>query len=548
MLSPPPLLDIMQEKPALLLVTSLALSLLVLGVLQTMLISDNDLFNFESIMLKRAAQAAWELEDTGTADLERAEAIRNAMRHAWHGYEMYAWGADELRPETKEGKFGVLGGMNGFNGLGASIIDAMSTLHVMGLHAEFERAHAWVAENMTFDSGNRQSVSFFETTIRVLGGLMAAYDLSGATMFLQKAEELGTRLSPVFNGSAAGILTNNAALPWSDVSYSNEAVPLAELGSNLIEFGTLGRRTGNETFVRIAEDGLRFLHARYAMQPLLGTTVTRRDGKIADARRTIGAPVDSYFEYLLKYWILGGKVDNHWRDRWVNATDAALSELLVRSKSGSIVFTGEVNPGGHPSNKLTHLGCFYPGNVALGVISGAVTGEKAQKYLEFAESMGKACFQLYNATATGLGADQAVVNLETGEVTPTEMKYFQRPEVVESLFYLWRATHNDIYRNWGWQIVTAIEKHVRQPGGYSGCYNVQMLPATSDNVQQSWFLAETLKYLFLLFSDDSVMPLDRWVFNTEAHPVKVAVRNEYEAWVDWDWLKERATKIFYTTP
>lgn len=527
----------MQEKPALLLVMSLALSLLALGVLQTMLIADNDLFNFDSVRLKRASQAAWELQDTGTADLERAQVVRNAMRHAWHGYEKYAWGADELRPESKEGKFGVLGGMNGFNGLGASIIDAMSTLHVMGLHEEFERAHAWVAENMTFASENKQRVSFFETTIRVLGGLMAAYDLSGAKMFLQKAEDLGNRLSPVFNGSAAGILTNNAALPWSDVSYSNDAVPLAELGSNLIEFGTLGRRTGNETFVRLAEDGLRFLHAKYETQPLLGTTISRRDGSVADARHTIGAPVDSYFEYLLKYWILGGKVDDHWRQRWVNATDEALKELLVRPKKGNIVFTSEVSsPGAQPSNKLTHLGCFYPGNVALGVISGAVTGEKALSYLEFAESMGKACFQLYNSTATGLGADQATVDMETGEVRPTEVKYFQRPEVVESLFYLWRATHKNIYREWGWQIMTAIETHVRKPGGYSGCYNVQMVPATSDDVQQSWFLAETLKYLFLLFSDDSVMPLDRWVFNTEAHPVRASIRSQFEAWADWSWF------------
>ena len=73
-------------------------------------------------------------------DPERAEAVRRAMKHAWHGYERYAWGADELRPASKQGKSGVTGGMNGFNGLGASIVDAMSTLHVMGFHDEFQRS------------------------------------------------------------------------------------------------------------------------------------------------------------------------------------------------------------------------------------------------------------------------------------------------------------------------------------------------------------------------------------------------------------------------
>jgi len=65
----------------------------------------------------------------------------------------------------------------------------------------------------------------------------------------------------------------------------------------------------------------------------------------------------------------------------------------------------------------------------------------------------------------------------------------------------------------------ALEKHCRiHSGGFSGIKDVYDQSAPKDDIQQSFLIAETLKYLFLLYSDDSVLPLDRWVFNTEAHP------------------------------
>jgi len=178
---------------------------------------------------------------------------------------MYAWGADELLPLSKSGKFGVMGSLSGFSGLGASIVDAMSTLYLMDLHPEFERALAWVTANMSFSPPIKEekTMSFFESTIRLLGGLLAAHDLSGHQIFLDKALDLGSRILPAFDGWHTGILTNDVQLPWTHVSYAQHSVLLAELGSNLIEFGTLSSRTGNETFRLKAESGLRFLHAKH---------------------------------------------------------------------------------------------------------------------------------------------------------------------------------------------------------------------------------------------------------------------------------------------
>lgn len=521
--------------------SAVLLTLLALGGIEYLCVRQLDLLEDKEFVLERAAVAAWSSPDLGLEDPERVAAVRNAMAHAWHGYETYAWGADELQPVSKVGKFGILGGGGGFQGLGASVIDAMSTLKLMGFEDEFERAHAWVAENMTFDSPKPQSVSFFETVIRVLGGLMAAHDLSGSRLFLDRADDLARRIAPVFQSSSTGIATNGAQLPQTRPAPDDYGIALAEAGSNLIEFGTLARRTGNDTYRKLSEAGMRFLHAKHQSTPLLGTSVQRQTGGIADQALTVAAPVDSYYEYLLKYWILGGKRDGHWRERWINATDAALDSLLVQinGTTANWTFVGELPYRGAPvSNTVTHLGCFYPGNVALGVISGAAWGDRAERYLDFAEKMMAACYQLYNATKTGLGADGAVIDEITGKVEITGRHYLQRPEVVESLFYLWRATHDRKYRDWGWNIFQAMEKYAKKAAGYSGTYDVEEVPSPPpDDVQQSWFLAETLKYLFLLFSDDGVLPLDEWVFNTEAHPMRVWA--EVPApWLEWGWLEE----------
>jgi mannosyl-oligosaccharide alpha-1,2-mannosidase len=470
------------------------------------------------------------------ADGPKSEFVRDMMSWAWTGYETYAWGMDELNPVSKTGQLGVTGGFAGFSGLGATLVDAMSTLHLMEMEDEFDRAKEWVAEKMDFERQGRQDISFFETTIRLMGGLLSAYDLSGDRVLLDMAQDLGERIEAVFDGERSGILVNKASLPFTVAqSARDEEVLLAELGSNLIEWGTLGDRTGRVEFIMKAEAGVRFAHARNNDTYLLGEGLSRSTGEMF-GRITMGAPADSYYEYLLKYWILGGKTDDHWRERWVNCMDSALRELRLTTANGRYSLLGEKRVfNSEASPVFGHLTCFLPGNIALGVMSGAVVGEKAEKYLEFSKDMMKTCYQLYNQSATGLGADSGKLNLDTEEVTLSGVRYMQRPEVVESLFYMWRATHDQIYRDWGWSIVQAIEKYCKVDGGYSGVVNVNAEKARLDDKQQSWFLAETLKYLYLLFSDDSVIDLDAWVFNTEAHPVRASIPKE-SPWVDWDYL------------
>ena len=97
-----------------------------------------------------------------------------------------------------------------------------------------------------------------------------------------------------------------------------------------------------------------------------------------------------------------------------------------------------------------------------------------------------------------------------------------RPEAVESLFMLYRATGDQKYREWGWEMFQSFEKHCKVPGGgYSGLVDVREPIPRKNDKQESFWLAETLKYFYLLFSPESVLPLDAFVLNTEAHPLRV---------------------------
>ncbi|KAJ2048968.1 mannosyl-oligosaccharide alpha-1,2-mannosidase [Coemansia sp. S2] len=104
-----------------------------------------------------------------------------------------------------------------------------------------------------------------------------------------------------------------------------------------------------------------------------------------------------------------------------------------------------------------------------------------------------------------------------------DSRYILRPETLETLFILYRVTGDPKYQEWGWNIFLAIEKHAKVEAGYAGVQDVYSESSTSNHIDamESFFLAETLKYLYLLFSPTDVISLDEYVFNTEAHPFRI---------------------------
>lgn len=149
-----------------------------------------------------------------------------------------------------------------------------------------------------------------------------------------------------------------------------------------------------------------------------------------------------------------------------------------------------------------------------------------QHWLKMGEEIGETCYQSYKRSPNGIGPEsfrftpfKSKDNLKA--TSRNEKYYLLRPEVIETYFYLWRLTKNQKWRDYGWEAAQNINQHCRAEAGFSGLKDVYAVPPVQDDLQQSFFFAETLKYLYLLFSDDELLDLDDWVFNTEAHPLRI---------------------------
>jgi hypothetical protein len=434
-------------------------------------------------------------------DDQRRDVVVKAIKDSWEGYKKYAWGWDEFAPISRRTSNWGQG-----SGIGATIIDALDTLLIAGLDKEADEAIEWAEQTLTFDQPIK--LSMFETTIRVLGGLLSAYQITGRPKLLDQASSLGTRLSRGFD-TPSGLPDNYVNLKTGHhegAAWNGGAAILSELGSLQMEYYTLS--------VADPKTAGMFNKARKAIEkvePSCGDGYCPRmfsGGFGNGAHAGLGSFGDSFYEYLLKQWLLSGRKDELYLRMWTKAAAHTIST--------STTVGGRFVPNGRETgNTVEHLACFSGGLFALSYIH----TENAE-HLDFAKKVGDTCHAMYQ-TETGLAPDVAVVD-GNGEFRSTDAKYILRPETVETYFYLWRATHDPKYRDWGFEVMKAINKHLKIDGaGYAGAINVHAVPARhNDNMETFWF-AETLKYLYLLFSEDEKIDLHRWVFNTEAHPFRI---------------------------
>ncbi|KAL3528500.1 hypothetical protein ACH5RR_007822 [Cinchona calisaya] len=445
---------------------------------------------------------------------QRREKVKDAMIHAWSSYEKYAWGQDELQPQTKNG-------VDSFGGLGATLIDSLDTLYIMGLDEQFQRAREWVANSLDFNKNYDASV--FETTIRVVGGLLSAYDLSGDKIFLEKAQDIADRLLPAWD-SPSGIpynIINLARGNPHNPQWTGGNSILADSGTEQLEFIALSQRTGNPKYQQKVENVILELNKIFPADGLLPIYINPERSTTSYSTITFGAMGDSFYEYLLKVWIQGNKTATvkHYREMWETSMKGLLS-LVKRTTPSSFTYICEKN-GDSLTDKMDELACFAPGMLALG--SSGYAPDESQKFLSLAEELAWTCYNFYQSTPTKLAGENYFFS-EGQDMSVGTSWNILRPETVESLFYLWRLTGNETYREWGWNIFEAFEKNSHIESGYVGLKDVNT--GVKDNKMQSFFLAETFKYLYLLFSPSSVIPLDEWVFNTEAHPIKIKTRHD----------------------
>lgn len=250
---------------------------------------------------------------------------------------------------------------------------------------------------------------------------------------------------------------------------------------------------------------------------------------------SVGAMGDSFYEYLLKLWLLNRNKENlskfdreQFKTRnkanlrmLVDVLRAINSNLVQTSQSSHLVYVGEYKSG-RVEKRMDHLACFSAGLFSMTAheVDSLDANEKSL-FMNLAKNITNTCHESYIRSPTHIGPE--AFHFERPETEAMALKqnekyYILRPEVIEAYFYMWRLTKEQKYRDWAWDAVKAFEKHCRTENGYSGIRDVYNVESEKDDVQQSFFFAETLKYLFLIFSDDTVLPLDKYVLNTEAHP------------------------------
>lgn len=242
---------------------------------------------------------------------------------------------------------------------------------------------------------------------------------------------------------------------------------------------------------------------------------------------SLGALADSFYEYLLKLWIYKNSPSENEKllDTYLKAMDAAQQKMLLTSPVSNLVYFAEFKAGYRLDKKMDHLACFTGGLFGLTAKYVASLPEsKRTHYMNLAKNITHTCHESYVRTPTHIGPESFHFERKEQEavaVKNQEKYYILRPEVIESYFYMWRLTKEQKYRDWAWDAAMAIEKHCRTETGYAGLRDVYEPHPATDDVQQSFFFAETLKYLYLIFSDDHVLPLDKYVLNTEAHPFRI---------------------------
>uniref|UniRef100_A0A3Q3BA87 alpha-1,2-Mannosidase n=1 Tax=Kryptolebias marmoratus TaxID=37003 RepID=A0A3Q3BA87_KRYMA len=319
---------------------------------------------------------------------ERREKVKEMMKFAWDNYKGYAWGKNELRPLTKNGHIG-----NMFGGLrGASIIDSLDTLYIMGLMEEYNDAKEWVKTSLDLNSNGEASL--FEVNIRYVGGLLSAYYLTGEEVFKNKAVELGEKLLPAFNtptGIPRGVINLGSGTSWSWGWASAGSSILAEFGTLHLEFVHLTELSNNPIYKEKVMNIRKLLNKIEKPHGLYPNFLSPVSGNWVQHHVSIGGLGDSFYEYLIKSYLMSDKTDEDAKTMYYSAMEA-IEANLVQKSPGGLTYMAEWR-GGILDHKMGHLACFSGGMIGIGADDGAP--EKRQHYLDLAAEITHTCHESY---------------------------------------------------------------------------------------------------------------------------------------------------------
>ncbi|KAJ2807280.1 mannosyl-oligosaccharide alpha-1,2-mannosidase [Coemansia guatemalensis] len=476
---------------------------------------------------------------------QRRKQVVSAAKRAWDFYYRDAFGLDEYRPISHSGRNFTQ------TGLGYYIADVLDTLWLMGLKDEYKVGRDFLVSQVTFEQPG--SVSLFETTIRLLGGLLSAYHWSGETdrALLEVADQLGSRLAMSFNTST-GIPPETAILRSDGMPFAVES-STSEVSTLQLEFRYLAKLTGKQSYQQQVDRIMDIIFKAPKFDGLVSNYINAASGEFTGTFISLGSRGDSYYEYLLKQWLQTRQTEPIFREEYDSAMDGVRKYLATVSPNQNLTYIGELlriksaTPKFSP--KMDHLACFLAGNLALGSTNGVPLSDilpssirpRDREDLILGRELGETCAHMYFDTPSGLAPEIGwfrQVDSKTGKDIPfnsdeqlikpdgdilvhtLDRHYILRPETVESFYLLWKITGETKWREYGWRVFEAIEKWAWSPEyGYTSIDNVCVIPPTRRDSIETFFLSETLKYLYLLFNDADPTSLVDHVFNSEAHPL-----------------------------
>ncbi|KAL0119975.1 hypothetical protein PUN28_007977 [Cardiocondyla obscurior] len=444
------------------------------------------------------------------------EEVRSMFDYAYSGYLTHAYPYDELRSLSCDG-FDTWGSFS------LTLIDALDTLAVMGNLSEFRRVAELISARVNFEANI--NVSVFETNIRVVGGLLSAHLLSrraGVKLepgwpcngpLLRLAEDMAKRLIAAFDtptGMPYGTVNLKYGVPEGETSITCTA----GIGTFLLEFGTLSRLTGDPLYEEVAMNAIKALHYYKSNIGLVGNHIDVLTGHWTAQDSGIGAGVDSYFEYLAKGTLLfqdpllASIFQEHKQaiEKYIRREDWHLWVSMTKGQVTLPVFQS--------------LDAYWPGVLSL--------------FGEIGDAMKS--IHNYHRVWKQFGFTPEFYNIPQAEAGTNREGYPLRPELIESVMYLYRATRDPYLIQVGVDILRSLQHSAKTACGYATINDVR--DHRKADRMESFFLAETTKYLYLLFDTDNfihntgskgeiidtqwgqcVIDAGGYIFNTEAHPI-----------------------------
>lgn len=504
--------------------------------------------------------------ETSTAKqtrLKRRDHIKRVFQRCWNSYRERAWMRDELSPMSGTGR-------NTFGGWAATLVDALDTLWIMDMKTEFYEATT-AAQKINFGVSTDKTVNVFETTIRYLGGFLGAYDLSGDKRLLDMAMEVGEMLLVPFDTPNHIPITRwdwKKAMEGEAQEAPNWML-VSELGSLSLEFTRLSQLTGDQRFYDAIKRITTLFDKQQSLTKLPGMWPVVVDPKTQDLTGhtgfTLGGMSDSLYEYFPKEYALLGGQEPVYRKLYEQSMKTAIDSMFFRPMTPTeddILISGDVQVSRNEREftleaKGQHLGCFAGGMLGLG-------GRLFQNddHIAIARKLTEGCIWAYHAMERGIMPEVAHFvpcedkthcpwnetrwedyvlqrnrgqsefaaqeiakqkNIPRGYTRIDDTRYILRPEAIESVFYMWRITGEERYREDAWKMWLAINEATQ--GTYANAAIIDIsVPKTmelsKDDRMESFWFAETLKYFYLIFSEPELISLDEYVLNTEAHPLK----------------------------